>query len=342
MKRTQIFASLLVLSGFCTTALGEEKKIVANYELQGRVEIDGSSTVYPISEAAASMFEKEFPNVAVTVGVSGTGGGFERFIKGETDISDASRPIKASELKAANDAGVKFVELPVAYDGLTIVVHKDNNWVDQLTVDELGKIFTEGGAAKNWSDVREGFPQKQIQIFAPGTDSGTFDYFKEVVAAKNGSMRSDMSVSEDDNVLVTGVAGSPSAIGFFGAAYYEENKDKLKAVPIVNSAGVAVTPNPETIENGAYNPFSRPLFIYVNAKSLSRPEVKRFVMSYLMNASATASATGYTPLPAEVIDNALMNARRRKSGTHYLTADGEKRSGPVTDVYQAKNLNYGK
>lgn len=322
-------------------SMDSKEEMVVNTELQGKVEIDGSSTVYPISEAAASAFEKQFPNVSVTVGVSGTGGGFERFTKGETDISDASRPIKASEFAAANQAGVGFIELPVAYDGLTIVVHKDNDWVDQLTVDELKTIFTEAGSAANWSDVRSGFPDQPIQIFAPGTDSGTFDYFKEVVAGKKGSMRSDMSVSEDDNVLVTGVAGSPSAIGFFGAAYYEENKEKLKAVPIVNSDGVAVTPTPVTIENGTYNPFSRPLFIYVNAKSMSRPEVKRFVMNYLENASVTASQAGYTPLPEEVIANATKNARSRTTGTHYLTTDGEKRSGPVTEVFQAENLNTG-
>ena len=315
--------------------------VVPNLELQGKVEIDGSSTVYPISEAAAATFERQFPNVNVTVGVSGTGGGFERFTKGETDISDASRPIKASEFEAATASGVNFVELPVAYDGLTIVVHKDNDWVDQLTIEELQKIFTEEVAATNWSDVREGFPERELQIFAPGTDSGTFDYFKEVVAGKTGSMRSDMSTSEDDNVLVTGVAGSPAAIGFFGAAYYEENQDKLKAVPIVNADGDPITPTRETIENGTYNPFSRPLFIYVNAKSLSRPEIKRFVDSYLTNASDTAIQTGYTPLPPSVIDNARLNVRTRKTGTHYLTADGEKRSGPVTEVYVAENLNRG-
>ena len=358
MKRTAVFAALLLplmLSVGCgpsasdtvepadpvaTVPAGDDSTaVVANTELQGKVEIDGSSTVYPISEAAAAAFKNEYPNVAVTVGVSGTGGGFERFTKGETDISDASRPIKSKERDAAVAAGIDFVELPVAYDGLTIVVHKDNDWVDQLTVEELKQIFTEEIAAKKWSDVRAGFPDTEIEIFAPGTDSGTFDYFKEVVAGKKNSMRSDMSTSEDDNVLVTGVAGSPQAIGFFGAAYYQENKDRLKAVPIVNADGDAITPTPETIENGTYNPFSRPLFIYVNSKSLSRPEVKRFVTSYLQNASATAEQTGYTPLPESVIDQAMKNVRSRKSGTHYLTAEGEKRGGAVTEVYVPENLN---
>ena len=184
--------------------------VKVNNELQGKVDIDGSSTVYPISEAAASRFTKIFPNVTVNVGVSGTGGGFKRFTKGETDISDASRPIKASEFAAAVESGVQFVELPVAYDGLTIVVHKENDWVDQLTIDEIKKIFNADTAAKTWSAVRDGWPNEPVQIHAPGTDSGTFDYFKEVVAGKEGSLRADMSTSEDDNVLVTGVSGSPS------------------------------------------------------------------------------------------------------------------------------------
>lgn len=322
---------------------GESPSGEVNTELQGRVEIDGSSTVYPISEAAASQFTKLYPNVTVNVGVSGTGGGFKRFTKGETDISDASRPIKSSEFDASNEAGVGFVELPVAYDGLTIVVHKDNDWVDQLTVDEIKKIFTATTAAKTWSAVRDGWPEKEVRIFAPGTDSGTFDYFKEVVAGKTDSLRADMSTSEDDNVLVTGVSGSPTAIGFFGVAYYQENKDKLKAVPVVNpESGEAVSPNKDTIESGEYAPFSRPLFIYANAKSLSRPEVKRFVTYYLENAPSMAAATGYVALPESIYDAALKNARSRKTGTHYLTAEGEKQEGPVTEVYQAKNLNSGK
>jgi phosphate transport system substrate-binding protein len=314
-----------------------------NRELQGRVEIDGSSTVYPISEAAASRFTKQFPNVTVNVGVSGTGGGFKRFTKGETDISDASRPIKGEEFDAANKNGVSFVELPVAYDGLTIVVHKDNDWVDHLTVDEIKTIFNADTAAKSWSAVRDGWPNEPIQIFAPGTDSGTFDYFMEVVAGKKGSLRADMSTSEDDNVLVTGVSGSPSSIGFFGVAYYEENKDKLKSVPVINpESGEAVSPTSQTIESGEYAPFSRPLFIYVNARSLGRPEVKRFVNFYLKNAPQMAERTGYVALPSDIYETGVKNARSRKTGTHYLTADGDKQEGPVTEVFQAKNLNTGK
>lgn len=310
-----------------------------NKELQGKINVDGSSTVYPISEAAASRFSKRFPNVSVNVGVSGTGGGFDRFTKGETDISDASRPITTSEFEAAKAAGVSFIEIPVAYDGLTLVVHRSNDWVDQLTVEEIKKIFTTEGAAKTWADVRSGWPDREIKIFAPGTDSGTFDYFMEVVAGKNGSLRSDISTSEDDNVLVTGVSGSPDAIAFFGVAYYEENADKLRAVPVVNpESGVAVAPTAETIESGEYAPFSRPLFIYVNAKSMARPEVKRFVNFYLENAPTLAEQTDYVSLPEDVYARAVQNARQRKTGTHYLTAEGEKRSGPVTEIYQSDNL----
>ena len=311
-----------------------------NKGLLGKVEIDGSSTVYPISEAAASGFTKKYPNVQVNVGVSGTGGGFKRFTVGQTDVSDASRPIKDSEFKAAKDSGIEFFELPVAYDGLTIVAHKDNNWLKDLTLDEIKKIFLAGSGAKLWSDVRDGWPTEEIKIFAPGTDSGTFDYFKEVVVGKSeGSLRADMSTSEDDNVLVTGVSGSPNAIGFFGVAYYEENKDKLKSVAVVNpKLGKPVSPTPTTIEDGSYAPFSRPLFIYVNANSFKRPEVRQFIGYYLVNAPKLAAMTGYVALPAPIYKDAMLHCRTGKTGTHYLTPEMEKRSGPVTDVYKADNL----
>jgi len=308
--------------------------------LRGNIEIDGSSTVYPISEAAASGFNKKYPNVKVNVGVSGTGGGFKRFTKGETDISDASRPIKSSEFQAAKKAGVRFYELPVAYDGLTLVVHKTNDWVDHLTIDEIRKIFSADLAAKTWSEVRSGWPETEIKIFAPGTDSGTFDYFKEVVVGgSDGSLRSDMSTSEDDNVLVTGVSGSPNAIGFFGVAYYEENKERLRSVAVVNPAsGEAVEPTPATIEDGTYAPFSRPLLIYVNEKSFTRPEVRQFVGHYLLNASALAKTTGYVPLPSAVYQQAMMRCRQKGVGTHYLDDKMEKRAGAVTELYKTENL----
>ena len=216
MIRTNIRCTAMMVAVSCVMVGLVAPAAAQNTNLLGKVEIDGSSTVYPISEAAASGFTKQYPNVKINVGVSGTGGGFKRFTKGETDISDASRPIKDSEFKAAKAKGVKFFEIPVAYDGLTLVVHKTNDWVDHLTVEEIKKIFRAKGGVETWSDVRAGWPDKKIQIYAPGTDSGTFDYFKEVVVGKDEgvSLRSDMSTSEDDNVLVTGVAGSASAIGF--------------------------------------------------------------------------------------------------------------------------------
>ncbi len=310
-----------------------------NSELQGKITADGSSTVFPITEAAASQFQKLYPNVSVNVGVSGTGGGFKRFVKGEIDISNASRPIDAAEAAAAAENKVSFIELPIAYDGLTIVVHPTNDWVDHLTVDEIKKIYLADSPATTWDEVRAGWPKKPVKVFSPGTDSGTFDYFKEVVAGKTGSLRSDMSTSEDDNVLVTGVAGSPDSIAFFGVAYYEENKDKVKSVPVINpETSKAVSPTREAVESGEYAPFSRPLFIYVTNAAASRPEIKRFVSFFLTNASSLATQVGYVPLPQAVVDLGAANFKSRKVGTHYVTADGEKRQGPVTKVFAADNL----
>ena len=207
-----------------------------------------------------------------------------------------------------------------------------------MTVDELKRIFTVDGGASKWSDLRPEWPDRTIAIFAPGTASGTFDYFKEVVAGKDGQLRSDMSTSEDDNVLVTGVSGSTDAIGFFGVAYFEENQDKLKAIPIVNpETDLAVSPTAETIESGEYAPFSRPLFIYVDAKTLGRPDLKRFIAFYLDNVPELSRTTGYVPLPKSIYDLAKENIRLRNTGTHYLTPEGKKRSGPVTEIYQEKN-----
>jgi len=301
--------------------------------LRGTIKVDGSSTVYPITEAVAEEFSKEHPRVRVTVGISGTGGGFKRFAVGETDISDASRPIKDKELKACKDNGVEFVELPVAYDGLSIVVNKSNTWVDHLTVDELKKIFLDGSPAQTWQDVRSEWPAEPIKIFSPGTDSGTFDYFKEVVAEDGKSIRSDMSVSEDDNVLVRGVVGEAGGIGFFGCAYYFENADKLKVVPIDGGEG-PVTPTAETIESGEYAPFSRPLFIYVNAQSAYRPEVREFVDFYFDRGPELAEEVGYVKLPSEIYKRAKRNFQTRRTGTQFLNDEGEKVSGPLPTVYK--------
>ncbi len=308
--------------------------------LQGKVEIDGSSTVAPISMEAADMFSDICPKVDVPVGVSGTGGGFKRFTKGDTDISDASRPIKASEMQQCKDNNIEFIELPVAYDGLTIAVNKQNNWVNELTVDQLKRIFRDDMKARTWKDVNAAWPNKEIKIFAPGTDSGTFDYFKEVVVGKDeASIRDDMSVSEDDNQLVLGIANTKDAIGFFGAAYYFENMDKLKAVKIVNpKTNQAVSPSPAAIESGEYAPFSRPLFIYVNAKAAKRPEVKVFVNHYLNHAAEMAEDVGYVGLPEDIYESAQEHFKNGWTGTHFLDSAGEKVSGSLVDLYKKETL----
>jgi len=304
-------------------------------DMTGQVRVDGSSTVYPITEAVAEEFAEAAPKVRVTVGVSGTGGGFKRFAANETDISDASRPIKAKERKLCDDAKVKFIEVPVAYDGLTIVVNPANTWAVTLTVDQLKKIFLADSAAKTWNEVNPSWPETPIKIYSPGTDSGTFDYFKEVIAGKKGAIRSDMSVSEDDNVLVNGVAGETGAVGFFGAAYYFENADKLKACKIINPAtGAAVLPDATTIENGSYAPFSRPLFIYVNARSARTPAVRSFVDYYLEHAAEMATLVGYVPLPKAMYARVERNWTSRRVGTQFLDEGGEKVSGALTQVYQ--------
>ena len=326
-------SSIAALAGVGVIAAVAATTVAESAPLRGTIRVDGSSTVFPITEAVAEEFSKEAPRVRVPVGVSGTGGGFKRFTIGETDISDASRPIKDKEYKIAKENGIEFVEVPVAYDGLSIVVNKNNYWVDHMTVDELKKIFLDGQAVSRWSEVRDGWPDIKINIYSPGTDSGTFDYFKEVVAGKSGSIRSDMSVSEDDNVLVNGVTGSEGAIGFFGAAYYFENQDKLKIVPIDGGAG-PVTPTNQTIESGTYAPFSRPLFIYVNKNSLDRPEVAAFVDFYLEHAGDLAEEVGYVRLPQVIYDRARKNIMNRKTGTQYLDANMNKVHGSLPSVYK--------
>lgn len=301
--------------------------------LKGTIKIDGSSTVYPITEAVAEEFRKVAPEVSVTVGVSGTGGGFKRFTAGETDISNASRPIKAEEHSAAAAGAIEYIEIPVAYDGLSIVVNPRNTWASSLTMDEVKKIWTDGSVVKTWKDVRPDWPDKPIKIFSPGTDSGTFDYFKEVVVGSKGSIRGDMSVSEDDNVLVKGVAGDEYAIGFFGCAYYFENKASLKVVPIDAGKG-AIEPTHDTIEKGTYAPFSRPLFIYVSKKSVERPEVKSFVGFYLQRAAKLAEEVGYVKLPVEIYSRAAKNLSSRKTGTVFLDPQGATKHGALTELYK--------
>lgn len=291
--------------GACTAA---EPQVQVETKLSGSISVDGSSTVFPISELAAEDFNAENPDVQLTVGFSGTGGGFTKFAAKEIDVTGASRPIKSGEAEAAAAAGVEFIELMVAYDGLSVVVAKDNDWVDYLTMEELAKLFGPEATATKWSEIREGFPETEIKLYSPGHDSGTFDYFTEAVSGKGGLIRQDNETvkiffSEDDNALVTGVSGDAGSIGYFGFAYYEENADKLKLVPIQKDA-TPVTPSIETINNGSY-PLSRPMFIYVNKESLAREEVRAFVTFYLENGATLASEVGYVALPQALYDEGL-------------------------------------
>ena len=284
--------------------------------LRGTVSIDGSSTVFPISEAVAEEFLAVQPRVRVTVGVSGTGGGFKKFLAGEIDINDASRPIKMKEVKQASASGIGFIELPIAYDGLSVVVNTKNDWVDHLTITELNKIWQPGSSVKRWSDVRDGWPEKEIQLYGPGTDSGTFDYFTETINGKSGASRPDYTANEDDNALVRGISGDEGSLGYFGYAYYAANKDKLRVVAIDGGKG-PVAPTETTINNGTYAPLSRPVFIYVRPDALDRKEVRAFVDFYIESAPMLATEVGYIPLPDSVYAGAKQRVESREIGTAY-------------------------
>ena len=276
--------------------------------LIGSVEIDGSSTVFPITEAVAEEFRKVHRRVQVSVGVSGSGAGFKRFTVGETDISDASRPIKETEVAAASQNGIEYFEFRVAMDGLSVVVNPKNDFVDCLTVDELKRIWEPESTVKTWRDIRSQWPDRRIRLYGPGTDSGTFDYFTEEVVGEVRASRADYTASEDDNVLVQGIAGDRNALGYFGYAYYVENPDLLKLVAVDGGAG-CVNPTADTIEGGTYTPLSRPLFIYVSKESLQRPEVKALVEFYMEHGADLATEVGYIPLPPQEYANNLAKVR---------------------------------
>ena len=279
-----------------TTAPAQASQLAATMaKLSGTIEIDGSSTVFPVSEAVAEEFHKIHPDVRVNVGVSGTGGGFKRFTVGETDISDASRPIKDSEAQAAADNGIEYYPLRVALDGLSVLVSPENDFVECLTTEQLKMIWEPGSTVTNWSDVDPSWPSSKIALYGPDTDSGTFDYFTEEIMGEAQLSRPDYTASADDNVLVRGIAGGKYSLGYFGYAYYQENQDKLNLVAVDSGSG-CVEPTSESIENGSYSPLSRPLFIYVSKASMERPEVKAFVEFYLDNAAELAQEVGYIRL----------------------------------------------
>ncbi|MCH2695537.1 MAG: PstS family phosphate ABC transporter substrate-binding protein [Acidobacteriia bacterium] len=281
------------------------------------VKVDGSSTVFPITEAVAEEFQKVYPKVRVTVGVSGTGGGFKKFCVGEIDINDASRSIKQKELSVAAEKNIQFIELPVAFDGLSVVVNPQNDFVDYLTVGELKRIWQPGSTVTKWSDVRTGWPEKPITLYGPGTDSGTFDYFTEAINGKSGACRPDFTASEDDNVLVQGIAGDETSLGFFGYSYYVENKSKLKVVPI-GEGDEAIAPSETTINDGTYSPLSRPIFIYVSTASAERSEISDFISFYLKHAPALVEEVGYVPLPDDVYELALKRFNNRVTGSVFF------------------------
>jgi len=288
--------------------------------MTGSIQIDGSSTVYPVTEAVAEEFRTEAPDVKVTVGVSGTGGGFKKFVRGESDMNNSSRAISAEEAKLAQENNITYQELSITYDGLTVVVHPENTWATSMTVAELKKIWEPAaqGQIKRWNQIRPEWPKEEIHLFGAGVESGTYDYFTEAVVGKSHASRGDYTASEDDNVLVQGVSTDKNALGFFGYAYYLENKGKLKAVAIddenpANGQG-AILPSVETVKNGTYAPLSRPLFIYVNSKAAARPEVVRFVNFYLDNASELSSEVGYIAMPDEELQKQKQKFQEFTSG----------------------------
>ena len=309
IRRTALAAVVAVAGAVATTRAAEV------------IKIDGSSTVYPITEAVAEEFGSQSGGkVRITVGISGTGGGFKKFVRGETDIQDASRPILDKEMADAKASGVEYIELPIAFDALTVMVNPKNTWVDHFTVDELKKIWEPAAQSKvmKWSDVRPGWPNAPLKLYGAGADSGTFDYFTEAIVGKAKSSRGDYTASEDDNVLVQGIASDRNALGYFGYAYYAENKDKLRAVPIVNpKTNTPVGPAEGTVMDASYNPLGRPIFIYVNKKSLAKPEVKKFVEFYLTNGAELAKEVKYIPLPDDAYTKGMERLKEGKTGSAY-------------------------
>ncbi|HNR22450.1 MAG TPA: PstS family phosphate ABC transporter substrate-binding protein [Steroidobacteraceae bacterium] len=333
MKLTSLFT--LIAAGIAALAFAP-----GDASAQSVVKIDGSSTVFPISEAVAEEFQiARRGKVRVTVGISGTGGGFKKFCRGETDISDASRPISTGEMAACAKAGVQYIELPIAYDALTVAVNPKNTWVDSITVEELKKIWEPAAQGKitTWKQVNPKWPAQPLKLFGPGADSGTFDYFTEAVVGKSKSSRGDFTASEDDNVLVQGIESDVNALAYFGYAYYAPNSSKIKALRIVNSKGQAVGPSPQGVLDGSYEPLSRPIFIYVNKASAQRPEVRDFVEFYLQKGAPLVEEVKYVPLAKPAYDKALANFRAGKAGTAF---GGHNEVGLTVDELLAREAKF--
>jgi phosphate transport system substrate-binding protein len=293
------YGALLLAIGLLAAACGgggdEGGSTGGGTQLSGTINIDDSSTVAPLSEAAAELFQEQNSGVRVTVGTSGTGGGFEKFCAGETDISDASREIEADEIKACESKGIKYEEVQVANDGLSVVVNNQNTWANCLTTAQLKKIWDKGSTVNNWNQVDPSFPNEPLKLFGAGTDSGTFDYFTNAINGEEGRSRSDYSATEDDNVTVTGVSGAKGGLGYFGLSYLQENEGKIKGVQ-VDGGGGCVAPSTETVQDGSYKPLSRPLFIYPSDAALERPEVKAFLDFYVNNYQKIAEEALFVPL----------------------------------------------
>ena len=292
------------------------------------IRVDGSSTVFPISEAVAEEFKRANPRVDISVGISGTGGGFQKFCRGETDISDASRPIRATEMETCQKAGIEFIELPVAYDGLAIAVNPKNSWATSITTAELRTLWEPGAQGKitRWSQVRKGWPDREIRLFGAGVDSGTFDYFTEAINGKEKASRGDFTSSEDDNVLVQGIASDEVALGFMPLAYVEQNKAALKLVPVddgkPDNGGGPIAPSAETVRNGTYQPLSRPLFIYVARKAADRAEVVKFVDTFFASPELIREV-GYVELTPQLYDLAKKHFADRKVGSAFATGGSQ-------------------
>ena len=316
-KLSWLRQGLPALALACTIIAGTTPVLAQDADLSklsGKITADGSSTVGPLTQAVAEEFNAKAPNVQTSVDISGTGGGFKRFCAGETDVQDASRPIKDEEAKTCADNSVDWYEFEVAYDGITVVTNKENTWLTCITTDDLKKLWQKENPANTWADLNPDYPADTVALYGPGTDSGTFDFFVEAILGE-GDIREDFTPSEDDNVLVEGVAGDVNALGYFGLSYYEANQDTLNAVAIDKGDGNCVTPSQETVRDGTYAPLSRPLFVYVKADSLQRPEVQEFIRFYLNNAKSLAPDVGYVAAPDQAYTEDMKSFEADLSGT---------------------------